>query len=173
MRMNGVGIQELVHRRFAPLFALCTSCSLFLILLLLRPGVVLAHARSISYSTWEISGSQAQVTVRVPVIELHRAGLSFAGAVTAEPSAEYLTTHLRLFSGNRFCAPIAPGAHLIPTTDPTRRVWTWTVRCSSAQSLRLHNDAFFIFAPAHLHFARVHVAGSPIREKNLSFQEQE
>ena len=146
------------------------------------PQLAFAHARSTSYSTWEIAGNRAQVTVRISVIEFQRLGLSLAFP-SAEPRpwndeteqaiAAYLTRNFRLYSDGQLCEPVLPGVRIVSTSDLTRVVRAWTLVCPSSQRLQLRTDAFFATAPAHLHFARVQIAGGLIREKVLSVQESE
>src|SRR5262249_11564064 len=92
---------------------------------------------------------------------------------TEQRIAAYLTNHLRLFSDSEPCELVHPGLHLVPSEDSTRRIWTWPLVCSSSRLLQLHVDAFFAAAPAHLHFARVHIAGAPISEKVFSVHSRE
>ena len=157
-------------------FCLCAS-SLFLL-----PQAVFAHAKSTSYSTWEIEGNHVQVTVRVSVIELQRSLSSFAFSLPAlqhpDSDAEreltsYLTHHLRLFSGDQPCEPVLPSVRIMPSSEPSRITRTWTLVCPLSQQLWLRNDAFFAAAPAHLHFARVRIAGTPTIEKVFSVHERE
>src|SRR3989442_7210762 len=77
------------------------------LLILLLPQSVFAHAKSTSYSTWEIDGSRVRVTARIPWIELQRSLLSAAlsspevlvpGSESERELETYLTTHLSLFA---------------------------------------------------------------------------
>lgn len=135
-----------------------------------------------SYSTWEIDGNRAQVTVRVSVIEAQRLGLS-----STVPSSElrtlngddeqriatYLTRHIRLFAEDQPCEPVLPGVRIVPSSDSARLTRTWELVCPSFQRLRLSTDAFFAVAPAHLHFARVRIDGTSTIEKVFSVHERE
>jgi hypothetical protein len=146
------------------------------------PQFVFAHARSTSYSTWEIAGNRVQVTVRVPVIELQRSLTSVAfsslalqphGREAEQQLVAYLTAHLRLFSGDQPCEPVPPGVGILPPNDPSRIIRTWRLICPTLRHLKIRNDAFFVTAPAHLHFARVRIDGAPVIEKLFAVHERE
>ncbi|MBM4255428.1 MAG: HupE/UreJ family protein [Deltaproteobacteria bacterium] len=159
-------------------------CVFFLLLvsLLFSPQAAFAHTKSTSYSTWEITGTRAHVTVRVPIIELQRSLLSDAAAsptlltddgASAWQLATYLTTHLRLFSAEQPCQPLSAGVQVVATNDPLRIARTWTVVCPDPRQLHIRNDAFFATAPAHLHFARVRIDSAPVVEKLFAAHERE
>ena len=155
--------------------------SVFLLFSLFPPSV-LAHARSTSYSVWEIEENQVQVTVRVPVIELQRSlvfpatslsNLRSLDGETERALAAYLTSHLRLFSGDQLCQPVPPGVRPVPSNALTHITRSWTLVCPAPRQLRLHNTAFFASAPAHLHFARIRIPGTSAVEKVFSVHERE
>src|SRR4030095_14058356 len=81
MRTTAVRMQRAKPARFRSVLSRSVFRLLYAVFLLfsLFPASVLAHARSTSYSVWEIEENQVQVTVRVPVIELQRS-LAFPAA---------------------------------------------------------------------------------------------
>lgn len=182
--MEEVRIQKAKYRRFMSVFSHSVSWLLYsvFLLLLLFPPSVLAHARSTSYSTWEIHGNRAQVTVYVPAIELQRLGsspaLPSADVQQRDGKAEwriatYLTRHIQLFANHQPCTPVLPSVRILPSSDNGRFTQTWELACPPSQRFRLRADAFFAAAPAHLHFARVRVGASPGIEKIFSVYDRE
>jgi len=156
--------------------------SFLLALLFCAPPSVFAHARSTSYSTWEIHENRARVTVRVPLIELQRLGfsLSFSSSHiqpvdgdTERRIAAYLTRHIQLLADAQPCEPILPSIRIIPSSDNARFTQTWELVCRSSRRPRLRTDAFFAAAPAHLHFARVRIGAGAGVEKIFSAHDRE
>ena len=155
---------------------------IFSLIVLLLPSPVFAHAKSTSYSTWEIDGNRVRVTARIPWLELQR---SFPSASFSSPDmlvvsseleqklATYLTTRLILFADSQPCQALSPGVTAIPSGDRTRIARAWNLTCPASHGFRLHNDIFFDSAPAHLHFARIHIAGAAPVEKVFSFHDRE
>lgn len=155
--------------------------SALLLALFFIPQIAFAHARSTSYSTWEIDGNQIRVTVRVPWSEVQRSLPPFASSssqLLPENEFEnalrtYLLTHFVLFSGEQPCTPSSADFVAGRSSDPTRITREWMLNCPNTRSLRLRDNAFFDLSPAHLHFARIHIDGATPIEKVLSFAERE
>lgn len=152
------------------------------LLILLLPSPVFAHAKSTSYSTWEIDGNRVRITARIPWIELQRSLLSSSlsspdrlipGSESERELETYLTTHLILFADSQPCQVSSTGVVVMSSGDRTRIVRTWNLVCPASHGFRLRNDAFFDNAPAHLHFARMRIAGATPVEKVFSFHDRE
>jgi hypothetical protein len=153
-----------------------------LLLSILLPRPVFAHAKSTSYSTWEIDENRVRVTVRIPWIELQRSLLSVSslspellvsGSESERELAAYLTAHFVLSANGQPCRVSPSGIAAVSSSDRMRVTRAWNLICPTAQRFRLHNDAFFDSAPAHLHFARVRIANVPLVEKVFSFHDRE
>jgi hypothetical protein len=130
-----------------------------------------AHDRSISYSTWDIRGRQARVTVRLAELDLTR----FPWAATADAPRDravgrYLTEKLHLRTAAQACA----------VTDGPRRlqgaighaVMEWRLTCPGEDSLAITSELLLDVAPSHLHVARVRVDGAPALERVFSAHER-
>lgn len=141
---------------------------LALAVVLLATSAALAHDRTTSYSTWEIQGRAAHVTLRMSLLDVSR----FPWA--AQPNLEstlgaYLGSHLALMAGDAPCAisdaprPLAGAAG--------RVVYEWRVRCPEAGALRIRSAVLLDVAPTHLHFARVTRDGNGPTERLLSERE--
>src|SRR5207245_7318540 len=128
-----------------------------------------AHARTTSYSTWELRGREARVTVRLADLDVSR----FPWATAPDSPrllTAYLTQHLRLATGATTCPLTAPPRALDGT--PGRQVWEWTVTCPDDRDLRIESDVLLDVAPSHLHFARVTRDGAAGPERVLSAGER-
>ena len=87
------------------------------VLLLAAP--VAAHDRTTSYSTWEMRGREARVTVRLADLDVSR----FPWATAPDAArllAAYLTQRLRLATGATAC-PVTDGPRALDGT-PGRQV---------------------------------------------------
>lgn len=147
-------------------------------LVVLAPLAAHAHARSTSTSSFEIDPGhppRAQIRVRAPLADLQRAiarpgeivsSLVEPGSATLALIDRYLQEHVLLRSGGEACAVVGP-ASPITTTDPTHIGRAWQVLCEASGPLSIESTAFFDVQPAHLHLARVHVAGLPPVEQVL------
>jgi hypothetical protein len=126
-----------------------------------------AHDRSTSYSTWEIDGNRARVTVRITDLDLSRLPL-----MAAEPDerdrelAAYLTQHLQLFAGEALCQVANPPRPI--DAPPGRTIYEWQLVCPAAEHLQIRSDLLLDVAPSHLHFARVRRGAAPALDRVLS-----
>jgi hypothetical protein len=130
---------------------------------------VLAHARSMSYSTWDIRGRGAHVTVRLSELDLSR----FPWAATADREhalAMYLAANLRLMAGDSACG-IGDGPRALDA-PPGRVVYEWSMNCPATGALRIESTLLFEVAPSHLHFARVAQDGARVMDRVLSDAER-
>jgi len=131
----------------------------------------LAHDRTTSYSSWEIRGRTAAVTVRLAQIDVTR----FPWAATAgdhldQLLGEYLTTHLELLAGDTPCT-VSDGPRSLVTNTIGRLAYEWRLTCPDNGVLQIRSKLLLDVAPQHLHFARVHRDGAPLLERVLSERE--
>lgn len=135
------------------------------LLILAVPAVVLAHGRSVSYSTWTVTERGAHVELRLSALDATLARLDpwqDADALAAYAAARLVAErdgHPCATSGVRGGAP----------QDGTVVV-AWDVACDGAPDAvvsRLFADT----APTHLHFARVTNAAGAVTERVLTSEE--
>ena len=151
--------------------AMHAASALVVLLALLVPSLeARAHGKSVSYSTWRIGESGAQVKVRVTLLELTRLGLPVpldpirTTAGESDPVGRYLAGRLGLEAGGAPCRPSEP-----PLRRPSGEGWAnygWRVACETSGPMRITSSVLLDEAPSHLHFARVVVpesaaAGTP------------
>ena len=137
----------------------------------LLSGRALAHDRTTSYSTWDIRGRRAHVTVRLSQLDVSRFPWSVAEGETLERFlGRYLTSRLQLFARQSPCA-VSDGPRRL-SAAAGRLVYEWGLICPDAGDLEIRSDVFLDVAPAHLHFARVSLEGGRALERVLSDSER-
>ena len=145
------------------------ALGLLALAVILVGGPAAAHDRTTSYSTWEMRGREARVTVRLADLDVSR--FPWATAPDgARQLAAYLTQHLRLAAGATAC-PVTDGPRALDGTAG-RQVWEWTVTCPDERDLWIESDVLLDVAPSHLHFARVTRDGAAGPERVLSAGER-
>jgi hypothetical protein len=130
-----------------------------------------AHDRTVSYSTWEISGDRARITARIAALDVSRLPWAATpGAETDRRLGAYLSERLTLRADGAPC-PITGGPTRL-ATPPEQVSFTWEVTCPSPRELQLRTDLLLDITPTHLHFARVRLADHPSLERVLSDAER-
>jgi len=127
-----------------------------------------AHDRTTSYSTWDIRGREALVTVGLAAFDVSR----FPWAMGADREAAlgaYVARHLQLVAGETPCAATAGPRAL--SAPPGRVIYEWRLGCPAAGALGIRSDLLLEVAPGHLHFARVTRDGAAPAERVLSERE--
>ena len=113
-----------------------------------------AHTRSLSHSSWQIEESGAQVTVRIPRLELTRLGMDAppGRSPQALEAAAYLAERLRLESEGGECRrSSAPAPRNAPEGSAAFR---WRYECDGPPTT-VSSAILLEAAPSHLHFARL------------------
>jgi hypothetical protein len=145
----------------------CAYCCLLLASL---PARSLAHDRTTSYSTWDIQGRQAQVTVRVSELDVSR--YPWAASATSHFDrmlADYLTQRLQLLADNVPCA-VSENPRAV-SAAAGRLAYEWRLTCPDTGALRIRSDLLLDVMPSHLHFARLTRDGARAVERVLSERE--
>ena len=126
---------------------------------------VAAHDRTTSYSTWQIDGRAARVTVRLADLDVSR--FPWATAVDrANVLGPYLVSRLRLAATGAPC-PVTDGPRPLAGT-PGWQVWEWSIGCPGDAAMEIESDLLLDVAPTHLHFARLTRDGVAGPERVLS-----
>lgn len=120
------------------------------------PGLVSAHDRTMSHSTWRIADGQANVTLTLN--ELDVAGLQLGAG--EDGLQRYVASHLGLLaSGKRAVAQEGP--RQMPA--PAGRVrFQWSIRVPASAAFEIRSDLFHESRPGHLHFATLQDAAGSI-----------
>ena len=139
----------------------------FAVLCALTPESANAHGRSLSYSSWKLTGAGALVRVRIPRLELTRLALD----PVLEPDTQQsviglLAERVRLSSHGQLCPPSVDPA---PVAAPEGWVvYEWPLRCPDPGAPVISSTLLLDVAPSHLHFARVELPDGSVREAVLS-----
>jgi len=163
-----------VHRAWQ---TLATLLPVLLAAAIAAPGAT-AHGRSVSYSSWEIDATGADVTIRLKLLELSRLGPealppgSLPG--THAPGAPDLPARafpreLTMIANDEPCVA-DPLARRRPDASGWIR-YSWRVECpGGADRLAIQSRVLLDVAPSHMHFARARFAdvSDSVREKVLT-----
>jgi hypothetical protein len=117
--------------------------------LLLAAAPLAAHDRSRSYSTWEIAGGRARVTLRLAALDATR----LREAADHGALAAYAAARLELLAGGAPCA-VTAGPRALAAAAGVRAL-EWEVACAAPGELAIRSGLLTEVAPGHLHFARV------------------
>jgi hypothetical protein len=142
------------------------GAALSLALLLAHPA--LGHDRTVSYSTIELAGPQARITLRMSALDVSRLPWTATGggpALDARLGA-YFAEHLTLTADGAAC-PVTRAPQRLPGGDD-RVAFSWEVTCPTPQALQLHSALLRAEAPSHLHFVRLLHGGGPASERVLT-----
>jgi len=131
-------------------------------------GPAAAHDRTTSYSTWDIRGRDAVVSVGLTALDGSRFPLA-AGADRDAAFGDYAARHLELVAGDAPCAAV--GAPRPLAAPPGRLAYEWRLRCPAAGALGIRSTLLLDVAPGHLHFARVTRDGAGPAERVLTERE--
>jgi len=115
-------------------------------------GPAAAHTMSESHSIWEINGTDVDLVMTIPVLEVQRIGSGAAMPSDAEVEA-YLTERVYPSAGDQRCALIPPVE--TPAATPGFRKYDFTFRCPSPNDLQITSQAFFDLVPSHTNFAEI------------------
>lgn len=130
-----------------------------------RPAA--AHARSVSYSSWIVDASGAEVSLRLSLLELSRLGPD--ALPPADGAAAAFPDQLVLESGGARCSPSGDVRRSADAEGWVR--YRWRVDCETRSGpLSIASRILLDVAPTHLHFARVRFANRPeeVREQVLT-----
>jgi hypothetical protein len=135
------------------------AATLWLTALLMAALPVQAEHRSISASTWSVSGRNVTLRLTLPTSEaryLARPGYPLPGSSAL---ATYLLKHLSVRSDRSPCPAIDQGYDIGPidTLSVGKDLYGFEVMflCASSTGIVLEDSALFELAPAHMDFARI------------------
>jgi hypothetical protein len=155
------------HRaRTHPALRILSAAAIGLIAwLAIAPDAARAHARSSSYSSWQVSDESIRVRVRITLLELSRLPLALpsrapgAGVGLADETGRYLEAHLSLTADGAPCELDSPPASRL--ADEGWVAYEWSLHCAPGASRTITSRILLAEAPSHLHFARVTLARAP------------
>jgi HupE / UreJ protein len=124
-------------------------------------GSALAHTRSESHSSWQISGPDVHLQFTVPDLEAKR----LPAAQGAEDTAllAYLAAHLEVDAQGAPCAPSAAPRALAAAAGYRR--FEFQYRCAGETGIRLTDTAFFDLVATHTNFAQIRGSEGELTEQ--------
>jgi hypothetical protein len=136
--------------------------------LAMAAGGALAQERSVSYSTWIVSGNMITLRYVLPVTEAQRLTGTDASLLTISRLEDYLLQHLTVQSAGGQCPAIDQGFDL-GRVDPLAvgsDLYGFEIfyRCTDPRHLVLRNNALFGAAPGHVNFARIQMRGQSVEQ---------
>jgi hypothetical protein len=138
------------------------------LILFLVAAPAAGHERTVSFSSWKIDGRNAHITARLTPLDVSRLpwAQGLDGPELDRRLGAYLAESLGLRAGGEPCPLAQPPARL--ATAPDRIAFEWEVVCPPSGALEVHSALLRDVATGHLHFARVHQDGGPLRERVLT-----
>lgn len=125
--------------------------------------------RSVSYSTWSLSGDTFIVRYLLPISDAERVAGTDIEVLVQQRLGDYLLAHLAVRTGAQECPAIDQG-YDIGKVDPltvAAGLYGFEIffRCPSAfpTQVALENHALFDRIPGHVDFARVQINAGPVR----------
>jgi len=139
-----------------------------LCLLVLSGGAAVAQERSVSYSTWIVSGNMITLRFLLPVAQAQRLLGVAVPVLTTGKLEEYLLQHLSVQSAGGECPAIDQGFDL-GRVDPLAvgpDLYGFEIffRCADPRNLVLRNSALFERIPAHVNLARIQMRGRSVEQ---------
>jgi hypothetical protein len=133
-------------------------------------GAQLAQAqhRSVSYSTWIVSGNLITMRFLLPVEEARRLTGVEVPVLTTDKLKDYMLQHLLVQSSGGSCPAIDQGYDLGRVdplaVGPDLYGFELVYRCADARQLVLRNSVLFGPVPEHVNFARIQTHGQVVEQ---------
>ncbi len=109
-------------------------------------GPAAGHARSMSYSTWRLDETGAQVELRIKLLELTR-------QPPGHPWTQAFPAELALFVDGAPC--LADEARRSASAPEGWAIFRWRIRCERSGARAIASDLLRASAPSHTHFLRI------------------
>jgi len=131
-------------------------------------GCAVAQERSVSYSTWIVSGDMVTLRYLLPVSVAQRLMGVEVSVLTTDKLETYLLQHQTVGSAAGECPAIDQGFDL-GRVDPIAvgpDLYGFEIfyRCQDPRQLRLRNTALFDTEPGHIDFARINMNGQIVAQ---------
>jgi hypothetical protein len=111
-----------------------------------------AHTRSESHSVWEIKGTNVDLVMTIPMVEINRLS-SDQGPPSDDRVKNYLTERVYPLSAGQRCELVPPVQTLSAAAG--FRKYDFTFKCATPNELKIHSGAFFDLVSSHTNFAQV------------------
>jgi hypothetical protein len=139
-------------------------------------GSALAGGRSVSYSTWIVSGDLVTVRLRLPVSEARRLVGVAVPVLTTDRLKNYVLEHISVSSAGGSCPAIDQGYDLGQVdplaVGPDLYGFELLYRCSDPRQMVLRDTVLFANVPEHVNFARIRTHGQEVEQLFSAGQQQ-
>jgi HupE / UreJ protein len=127
-----------------------------------------AQVRSVSYSTWIVSGNLVTMRFLLPVEEARRLTGVAVPVLTTDKLKDYMLEHVLVQSAGGACPAIDQGYDLGRVdplaVGPDLYGFELVYRCDDARQLVLRNSVLFGPVPEHVNFARIETHGQVVEQ---------
>ncbi len=136
--------------------------------LALAAGSALAAGRSVSYSTWIVSGNLVTVRLRLPVSEARRLVGAAVPVLTTDRLKDYVLQHVAVASSSGSCPAIDQGYDLGQVdplnVGPGLYGFELVYRCPDASRIVVRDSVLFATVPDHVDFASFRTHGQVVEQ---------
>ncbi|HEV2702897.1 MAG TPA: HupE/UreJ family protein [Steroidobacteraceae bacterium] len=136
--------------------------------LVLAAGSALAAGRSVSYSTWIVSGNLVTLRLRLPLSEARRLVGVAVPVLTTDRLKDYVLQHATVASSGGSCPAIDQGYDLGRVdplnVGPDLYGFELVYRCRDSKQLVLKNTVLFATVPDHIDFASIRAHGQVVQQ---------
>lgn len=164
---RGATIASSFTSSFATAYTTAFTALVILAAAAIEAPPAVAHARSVSYSSWLVDADGAEVSLRLPLLELSRLGPD--ALPPSDGAAARFSDRLVLESDGARCSPSGDVRRSADAEGWVR--YRWRVECATATGdLAIASRILLDVAPTHLHFARARFVSRPdeVREQVLT-----
>jgi len=117
-----------------------------------------AHTRSQSHAVWEINGSDIDLIMTIPDLEVDRITTSDLAGTGDERIERYLSDRIFPIAGGTRCDLVPPVQRLSAVIGFHK--FDFTFKCPTANELQIRFSAFFDLVASHTNFAQIQDAQS-------------
>lgn len=136
--------------------------------LLMGAGSALAANRSVSYSTWVVSGNLVTMRLVLPVSEARRLVGVAVPVLTTDRLKDYVLEHVTVSSAGGDCPAIDQGYDLGKVdplaVGPDLYGFEVLFRCTDPRQMVLRDTVLFAIQSEHLNFARIRTHGRVVEQ---------
>jgi hypothetical protein len=144
--------------------------------LALGTGSALAAGRSVSYSTWIVSGNLITLRLLLPVSAAQRLVGGGVPVLTTDRLKDYVLQHVTVGSSGGACPAIDQGYDLGQVdplaVGPDLYGFEIVYRCADPQQLVLRDAVLFATVPDHVDFATIRTRGQVVQQLFTSGRQQ-
>jgi hypothetical protein len=139
-------------------------------------GSALAAGRSVSYSTWIVSGNLVTMRLLLPVSAAQRLVGGGVPVLTTDRLKDYVLQHVTVASSGGSCPAIDQGYDLGQVdplaVGPDLYGFELVYRCTDPQQLVLRDTVLFATVPDHVDFATIRTRGQVVQQLFTSGRQQ-